>query len=638
MRRIKTIIQSDYFILFVIASVYVIIVSTLAISRHYAFGTNTWDLGIYSQSLYSTLNHGKILYYTAELGGNPSSSLFGIHFSPFLLLLVPVYAIYQNPVTLLILRPIAISIGLIPLYWIIREQQLNNRLVTLFLAAIYLVFPPITTPLSNFDVTAFLPALFLFAIYYLKKGKLVHSFIFVVLALMVNEFVPLIVVALAVYVFILNRKEIIDGLLSKKLTKHATFVIVLLVSAFLVFNLASVVITSFNPNALTTKWEWGELGSSPSEIVGNVLTNPLQAIKVLLNDGQSKFLYITALFAPLAFLSFLDPLTLIMAVPWLMASLLSVNPLYYAVGTHYPAFVSPFLFVAAVNGIKKLVNINSRDILNKIVFLMFVSLILSMFLLPTDDYFSVTQSAESTRIALKEIPTNASAAVMPEVFPHLCNRLEVYPYFTNNVDYFLINVYSWWYTVTLPRPAHMAPRWCDAEIGDDYGIVVNANGVLLYKKGYTGPVKHFDGVNFTYTSHGVQIATGNIAQDNVVLGDSATETDVLVHTITDPTPLLFKVPEKVLPPGSYTIKVALKVSSLISGKAVTLEAFNEPEHSKIVTKEINGNDFTGAHRWQVFTFNFTIEQPTVIDITTYVTNSTNVSFYSLNILQVTGGV
>jgi uncharacterized membrane protein len=638
MQRIRTIMRSDYFVLFLIASIYVVIVSSLALSRHYAFGTNAWDLGIYSQSLYSTLNHGKILYYTAELAGNPSSSLFGIHFSPFLFLLVPIYAIYQNPVTLLILRPIAISIGLIPLYWIIRDQQLNNRLVTFFLAAIYLVFPPITTPLSNFDVIAFLPALFLFGIYYLKKGKLVHSFIFVVLALMVNEFVPLIVMALAVYVFVLNRKEIIDGILAKKLTKHATFVIVLLVSAFLVFNLASVVITSFNPNALTTKWEWGELGSSPGEIVGNILTNPLQAINVLLNDGQSKFLYIAALFAPLAFLSFLDPLTLIMAVPWLMASLLSVNPLYYAVGTHYPAFVSAFIFVAAVNGIKKLVNSNSRDVLNKIVFLMFVGLILSMFLLPTEDYFSVTQSDESTRIALKEIPANASAAVMPEVFPHLCNRLEVYPYFTNNVDYLLINVYSWWYTVELPRPAHMAPRWCDADIGDDYGTVVNANGVLLYKKGYTGPVKHFDGVNFTYTSHGVQIETGYIAQDNVVLGDSATETEVLVHTTTDPTPLFFEVPEKVLPPGSYTIKVALKVSSLTSDEAVSLEVFNKQEHSRIVTKEINGNDFTEANRWQVFRFNFTIEQPTFIDITTYVTNSTDVSFYFLNILQVTGGV
>ncbi len=638
MQRIKTIMRSDYFVLFLIASIYVIIVSTLALSRHYTFETNTWDLGIYSQSLYSTLNHGKILYYTAELMGNPSGSLFGIHFSPFLFLLVPIYAIYQNPVTLLILRPIAISIGLIPLYWILRDQQLNNRWLTFFLAIIYLVYPPITTPLSNFDVEVFLPALFLFAIHYFRKGKLFHSYIFVALALMVNEFVPLIVMAMAVYVFLSHRKEIVNGLRSRKLTKNAIFSITLLLSGILFFNLASAVITAFNPNALSTKWEWGEFGTSPGEIATNALANPAKTIQVLLNDGQNKFFYITALFGTLAFLSFLDPLTLIMTLPWLMASLLSVNPLYYAIGTQYPAFVSPFLFVAAINGIKKLVNLSSRDILRKLAFLMFISLVVSTLLLPTDEYFSVTKADETTRMALSEIPANASASVMPEMFPHLCNSLEVYPYFKNNVDYVLIDVYSWWYTVRLPRPAHTAPKWRDAEIGDNYGIVVNANGIVLYKKGYTGAVEYFEGVDFTYNCHSVLAATGTIVQDTIAFGDSITETDVLVHKVTDPTPLFFEIPEKVLPPGSYKVTAVLKVSSTTPQEAITLEALNEPELSAIVTKTIRGSDFTAADRWQVFTFDFTIEQPTFVDFTAYVTDSTDVTFYSMNVLQVSGGV
>jgi uncharacterized membrane protein len=638
MHRIKTLIRSDYFILFLIASIYVIIVSTFALSRHYTFGTNTWDLGIYSQSLYSTLNHGKILYYTAELAGNPSGSLFGIHFSPFLFLLVPVYAIYQNPVTLLILRPIAISIGLIPLYWIIRDQQLNNRLLTFFLATIYLVYPPITTPLSNFDVEVFLPALFLFAIHYFRKGKLLHSYIFVALALMVNEFVPLIVMAMAVYVFLSDRKEIINGLRSRKLTKNAIFSITLLLSGLLFFNLASAVITAFNPNALSTKWEWGELGTSPGEIVTNVLTNPAKTINIFFNNGQSKFVYITSLFGPLAFLSFLDPLTLIMTLPWLMASLLSINPLYYAIGTQYPAFVSPFLFVAAINGIKKLVNISSRGMLRKIAFLMFITLLVSTLLLPTGDYFSVTKAEETTRMALNEIPSTASVSVMPEVYPHLCNRLEVYPYFKSGVDYVLFNVYSWWYTVTLPQPAHTSPKWCEAEIDDEYGIIVNANGVLLYKKDYTGAVEYFEGVNFTYTHQDVQIATGNVVQDNVTSGKSVTKADVLVHNATDATPLFFEVPEKILPPGEYKVTVLLKLSSISFNKVITLKALEGPEQSSIVTKTIRGIEFTRAGKWKAFTFTFSIEQPTFIKIDVDVTDYTDVYFYSMNILQVSGGM
>ncbi|MFA5363896.1 MAG: DUF2079 domain-containing protein [Candidatus Bathyarchaeia archaeon] len=636
--KIKSLLLSDYFILFLIAAIYVVVVSFLAVSRHNLFQTNAWDLGIYSQSLYSTLNHGNVLYYTAELAGNPQGSLFGIHFTPFLLLLLPVYAVFPNPITLLILRPIAITVGLIPLYWIIRDQQLNNRLVTFFLAIIYLVYPPITTPLSNFDITVFLPALFLFALYYMKKGKLYHSLVFVALALMVNEFVPLIVAMLAVYVVILNRKEIFDGLLSKKLTKHAKFAIALLLAAFVVFNVGSAVITSFNPNALTTKWEWGELGSNPQEIVGNVLTNPLQAIKVLLNDGQNKFLYVTALFAPLAFFSFLDPLMLLMTVPWLGASLLSINPLYYAVGTHYPAFVSPFLFVAAVTGIKKLANSNSKAILNKLAFLMFVTLVLSLFLLPTGDYFSVTKTNESTNLALTQIPSDASVSAMPEIFPHLCNRLNAYPYFKDGVDYVLVNIYSWWYTVTLPRPAHLTPTWSKTEIGTNYGLVVNANGVLLYKKGYTGDIQYFDGVDFTYKCGDVDIATGTIVQDTIPVGDTFTQTDVLFHAATNAAPLFFEVPEKVLPPGNYKVSVMLKTASTTPTEVIKITAYTEPEASVIATRTLNGQAFIKPGTWHVFTVDFSLEQPTFVDFAAYVTNSTAVSFYSFNVSQVSGGV
>jgi uncharacterized membrane protein len=584
------------------------------------------------------VNHGKLLYYTAELPGNPSGSLFGIHFPPFLFLLLPIYALFQNPVTLLVLRPVAIAVGLIPLYWIIRDQQLDNKLLTYFLLIIYLVYPPITTPLSNFDVEVFLPALFLFAIHYFKQGKLFHSYVFVVLALMVNEFVPLIVMMMAVYVLFANRKEVFNGLRAKKLTKNAVFAVAILLSAIIFFRVASTVITSFNPNALTTKWEWGDLGSGPGEIVTNVLTNPLKAVNRLFDDGQNKFVYITSLFGPLGFLSFLDPLSLVMTLPWLAASLLSINPLYYAVGTQYPAFVSPFIFVAAINGIKKLVNVSSRAILKKLAVLMVITFFVSTLMLPTDDYFAVTASDEATRKALDLIPSTASVSAMPAVQPHLCDRLNVYPYFKDGVDYALVNIYSWWYTATLPKPAHTASVWCNVEIGDEYGLRVNANGILLYQKGYTGPVEVFEGLDFTYKHQNVAIATGTIIQDDVTVGQSVTRTEVLLHNATtDSTPLFFEVPERVLPPGDYRVTIQMKTASVTPNEIFTLTAFSEPEHSAMVNATIKGTDFALADNWQFFILKFSIKEPTFIEFVAEVTNTTDVYFHSMNVLQVSGG-
>jgi uncharacterized membrane protein len=635
--RIKALVQSDYFILFLIALIYIIIISSTAIIRHNVFHTNAWDLSIYSQSLYTTVNHGKLLYYTCELPGNPAGSLFGIHFSPFLLLLVPIYGIFQSPITLLVLRPVAISLGLIPLYWILREQFPNKKLLIFFIAIIYVIYPPITAPLSNFDVEVFLPALFLFAIYYLRKGKLLKAYIFVVLALMTNEFVPLIVISMALYFSLLHRKDIFGGLLSKKITKNAIFVILLLATSVVWFMSASAVISHVNPNALSTKWEWGEFGSSPGEIVTNVVTNPSKTIEAFLRDGQNKFLYITSLFGPLVFLSFLDPLTLIMTLPWLGASLLSVNPLYYAIGTQYPAFVSPFIFVAAINGIKRIGVISNKNMLRKVGYLMAVTLFISILLFPPAGEFAGSQSDDVTWIALDEIPSTASVSVMPSVHPHLCNRLEVYPYFKPGVEYVLLDVYDWWYTVVLPRPAHVAPIWSDAEIGDEYGLVINAKGVLLYQNGYTGALKVFEGVETTYRHSDVEIATGTVLQDEVEVGGSVTTTDVLVHNATDPAPLFFTVPEKVLPPGTYNITMLLKASSHTKNEVITINALKTPEQSAIVTKTIRGSDFKTADTWQLFTLSFLIDRPTYIEFVAEVTDSADVSFYFMNVLQVTGG-
>lgn len=638
-QQIKKMVQTDYFILFVIGTLYTVIISVLSISRHDTFLTNTWDLGIYSQSLYSTVNHGKILYYTAELTGNPSGSLFGIHFLPFLLLLTPIYAIFQNPVILLILRPIAISIGLIPLYWIIKDHQINNRILTIFIAIVYVIYPPMTAPLSNFDLEVFLPALFLFSIHYLRKGKLYHSYFFAVLALMVNEFVPLIIMTMSVYVALRYRKEIFNGLRAKKLTKHAIFAATLLVTALAVFSLASVVITSFNPNALGTKWEWGELGSSPGEIVRNVLTNPGLASRMLLNNGQSKFLYVTALFAPLAFLSFLEPLTLIMTVPWLAASLLSVNTNYYTIGTQYPAFISAFIFISAISGVKKVANISGKEMLNKLAFLMGVILVLSIFLLPTGEYFVITDTDESIRLALNEIGSTASVSTMPGILPHVCDRLNAYPYFKSDVDYVLINVYSWWYTVTLPRPAHLAPTWSEVDLSDDYGLVINANGVLLYEKGYNGSLEYFEGIDFRYTCPGVYVATGEVVEENVTIGNTfLRDKEVLVHNDSHETPLFFKIPERNIPPGYYTVTARFKVASITPDEQIRIEVLNSPGNSEIFSTTINGTDFIMADRWQKFTFSFSIEEPTRVEYAIYLTGATNVTWYSFDVLQVTGGI
>ncbi|MEM1606678.1 MAG: DUF2079 domain-containing protein [Candidatus Bathyarchaeia archaeon] len=633
-RSCKPIVRSDYFILFVMATVHTAIVSSLAIRGHYSFYTNAWDLGIYAQALYSTLNHGRLLYYSAELAGNPSGSLFGIHFTPFLLLLVPVYALYQNPITLLILRPLAISLGLVPLYWIMRENGFSRKLIIL-LSATYLVYPPTLTPILSFDILSFLPALFLFALHYFRKRNYVKSYLFMILALTVNEFVSLIVSAASIYVLLADWRETLHALRRRKISRNIVFSIILLATGILWFILACSMITYFNPQALKTKWEWGELGSGPAEIISNVLAKPLKALNILFNDGQRKFLYIVSLLGPLAFIPLFEPLALIMATPWLAASLLSINPLYYSIETQYPAFVSPFIFVAALDGIKKLIRANAANdnITGRVAATIAIMLLTSsLLILPgmPARIFEYDGAKEAVWLALKEIPPNASVSIMPDVYPHVCNRLEVYPYFVNGVDYVLINVYSWWYDVILPRPVHTAPRWCDVEIGDDYGIVLNMKGVILYKRGYGGEVK-FSGVRFNYGIYDVLDSSGKITS----IRNGTTMMNVLTYEPADQPTLFFRTPFRYLPPGGYNVTLSLMKTSSTSDMFIRVEVRTKPGEMKILVKEFYGDQLP-PNEWRDLSFSFKIKKPMPIEISVYAYNSAEIYFEKLSITQVSG--
>ena len=91
--------------------VYTAVFSYVSVYRHYAFNTHAWDLGIFTQSLWTTLNANHFLYYTCELVVSPGGSFFGVHFSPILGFILPIYQVFQVPETLLVIQSIVISLA-----------------------------------------------------------------------------------------------------------------------------------------------------------------------------------------------------------------------------------------------------------------------------------------------------------------------------------------------------------------------------------------------------------------------------------------------------------------------------------------------------------------------------------------------
>jgi uncharacterized membrane protein len=496
--------------------------SYISILKNDAFMSTGWDLGIYEQVIWSTTNTGRIFWYTLEIAVNPSCSFFGIHFSPILFLVVPIYAIYQSTETLLVLQALVLALAAIPLYKLALYESKSVKQALTF-SSIYLVYPPIASMMTfDFHVQAFLPLFFFSAFYYFRKGKWARYFVFTVLALMVDEIVPLIVVFFGFYGLWINRKSLLhvaDVFHPRRLSvnKSVVYSIATIVLGVAWFVLARTVTSAVNPTAPPNP-NWSNLGNPTQNPLGflfNVLTNPLKTVKTIVTPVAPKGKYLLGLFAPLFFLSFLSPPSLIIGAPWFIIAFLSnYAPYYTALGYQYVAFVAPFIFISAIYGVKRLGAVKNylasskrfKSVSSKITKFQYkkAMLIICLFFVITLPSFLslslyvailnihlpvVTKHDEALEVFVSLIPSNASVLTQNNLIPHVCTRLYVYGpspnatgTFPANItfEYIFVDTTSTWYVPSLKNLINNVTK------NGSFGIQYAYDGILLLKKGYIG--------------------------------------------------------------------------------------------------------------------------------------------------------
>jgi len=177
--------------------IYTLIFSYVTILRYYAFEATGWDLGIFMQVMWNTV-HGRLFYYTYELSVVPSGNFLALHFSPILLLVAPFYALFPRAETLLILQSSALGFGAIPLY-LLAKKVLNQRLIALTLATVYLLYPPLQgINWFDFHPEAFLVPLLLLVYYAVESNNIGLLYASVALSLSVDEYAPVIVASVLI--------------------------------------------------------------------------------------------------------------------------------------------------------------------------------------------------------------------------------------------------------------------------------------------------------------------------------------------------------------------------------------------------------------------------------------------------------
>ena len=323
-------------------AIYTCLFSVFTISKYFGLQTFAYDLGIYNQVLHTTLFNGKFLYSPLELLANPSGSLFGVHFSPVFLGILPTYAIHPDPTTLLVIQTFVISLGALPLY-LMASKRLSSEKMGLLFATIYLLNPAVQgINWYDFHPEAFLPVLFLFALYFLDSKKTSGYLISFFLALMCIEFASVVFIFMSLFFLIKMRPW-------KKLSvdkgKMLLLLLTMIISFLWLFGSLQI-IHYFNPlvRPMTGEILWREIGAnSLLDVPFQALLHPARIIQAVTFDGGLKFEYISILLGSVGFLALLEPLIVICVFPYCHTLLSNFSP-FYQFGDQYPAFVISFFF------------------------------------------------------------------------------------------------------------------------------------------------------------------------------------------------------------------------------------------------------------------------------------------------------
>ena len=615
--------------------VYTAVFSFFTIMKHYSFRTYAWDLGIFNQSFWTTVHDGKLFYNTPELLINPSGSFFGIHFSPVLFLVLPFYAIFSTPETLLVIQSFVLALGTIPLYKLVMHT-VKYRTAGLVFASVYLLYPALQgINWFDFHVQSFLPLFFLSAMYFLEKQNWKGYFIFIFLSLICEEHAAMIVLFIGLFVIVRYRNHLASVLRMRNLGDTIFLVSVITpISAILWYVMTLQVRSTFFPvnsaflSTFKASSNWSILGvTDPIMIPLQIILHPGNALFALSYDFLLKIGYLLILFGPLAFRPFLRAKYLLPTLPWFFLSFFSNYIAYYMLFNQYTAYVVAFIFVAAVYSIRDNELPSLRKMKKPLLAILLCGLIAFVFVSPLSPVVAmlysdsglrpVTQHERLLYEVLEYVPPSASIITHNNLFPQISSRINAYATptidpiwkgrasecteFIDNtlekVDYVLVDMKSDGFSSGVVFSLLQGNR--------SFGVVASADGIILFKKDYAGNSTILEPYNVRYDYNGLTLYSGEIVE----VPNSTSKMVMHINGLSAPSPMFWYGPRSLLPPGSYNVTLRLNVNG--TGEIFTVQICTDNGSNILRSKTFSADNLERKGNWTDQTFQLDLEKPLV---------------------------
>ena len=499
-----------------IAGVFFFICLILVLNRYFSFYAS-FDQGIFNQVFWNNL-HGR--FFQSSLSSSLSTNVvhagelptvyyhrLGQHFTPALLLWLPIYALFPNAATLAVLLVTLITAGGLMLY-VLARQYLEPRLAVMITGSYYAANAVIGPTLCNFHDISQIP-LFIFTLLLAMEKRWWWLFwLMAGLIILVREDAGIGLFGVGVYM-----------VLSKRFPRAGLAVCTLSFGYMLLLTNLIMPIFSDDISKRFMLERFGQYTDAQEattlDIIWGIISNPVRLVVELATPVDRTIKYLLGQLLPLAFIPAISPASWSIAGFPLLKLLLGKGDSVLAITIRYALSVVPGLFYGAILWWSK----NPKKFKPSFRKLWIGCICLSLFFSFTSNpnrtfYFAIPDSIkpwvhislpqqwqhvnQGIRPLLSQIPSDASVSATTYLVPHLSSRRQILRLpmleLTNDereavkVDYAIADLWQ----LQEYAPAFRGYRDLLAELtslidkvtqNKEYGIISFKDGVILLQKG-----------------------------------------------------------------------------------------------------------------------------------------------------------
>ncbi len=512
------------------AIAFFIVTLSLTLHRHFTF-YSSYDQGIFNQVFWNG-THGRFFQSTlsSQLSTNvvhsgevPDVSYhrLGQHFTPALLLWLPIYYLFPHPATLTVLQATFVTAAGLVLYALARIY-LEPAIAVLIVISFYCANAVLGPTLSNFHDISQIP-LFVFSLLLAMEKRWWWLFgILAICVLAVREDSGITLFGVGIYMVVSRRYPRIGLAVCS-----ASFIYLIALTNLIMPLFSDDISKRFMLERFGQYADGDE--ASTIEIMLNMITRPWLVIVELFSPWFRTIKYLAGQWLPLAFIPVVSPASWAIAGFPLLKLLLGKGSSVLSISIRYAMSVTPGLFYGAIlwwagqgfgNFNKPLSECKPRKLYPKFRRFWIVCICITIFFTITSNpsrtlYFFVPDSVQPwvyrsapaqwersrhIREVLAKIPKDASVSATTYLIPHLSGRREVIRLTglefksdrdtLEKVDYVVADLGHLEYYQTafkldrqiLQRIAPLIKQITDS---GEYGIIDFNHDVILLKKGAT---------------------------------------------------------------------------------------------------------------------------------------------------------